>query len=158
MVYETGIKVVASNRKAYHDYHIDQKYEAGIVLAGTEIKSVRAGQINLRDSYVQIRNGEAWLMSAHIAPYDHAARENHEPRRPRKLLLHKREITRLASKAQEKGFTIIPLRIYLKGNRAKVEIALAKGKRQYDKREAIAKRDSERHMQREWRESRREGG
>jgi len=158
MAHDTEFKVVASNRKAYHDYHIDQKYEAGIVLAGTEIKSVRAGQINLRDSYVQIRNGEAWLMSAHIAPYNHAARENHEPRRPRKLLLHKREIARLAGKAQEKGFTIIPLRIYLKGNKAKVEIALAKGKRQYDKREAIAKRDSERHMQREWRESRRESG
>lgn len=158
MAHDTGIKVVASNRKAYHDYHIDQKYEAGVVLVGTEIKSVRAGQINLRDSYVQIRNGEAWLMNTHIAPYDHAARENHEPRRSRKLLLHKREIARLAGKTQEKGFTIIPLRIYLKGNKAKVEIALAKGKRQYDKREAIAKRDSERHMQREWRESRRERG
>lgn len=151
------IKAVASNRKAYHDYHIDQDYEAGIALVGTEIKSVRAGQVNLRDGYVQIREGEAWLMNVHIAPYDHANRENHEPRRDRKLLLHKREIARLQSKVQEKGFTIVPLRVYIKGNKAKVEIALARGKRQYDKRAAIASRDSERHIQREFRESRRQG-
>jgi SsrA-binding protein len=149
-------KQVASNRKAYHDYHIEQEYEAGIALAGTEIKSVRAGQVNLRDGYVQLRDGEAWLMNVHIAPYDHASRENHEPRRDRKLLLHKREIARLFSKVQEKGFTIVPLRVYFKGNKAKVEIALARGKRQYDKRDAIAERDSERQMQREWRESRRQ--
>ena len=154
---ENNFKAVASNRKAYHDYHIDQDYEAGIVLSGTEIKSVRAGQVNLRDGYVQIRAGEAWLMNVHIAPYDHANRDNHEPRRDRKLLLHKREIARLQSKVQEKGFTIIPLRVYIRGNKAKVEIALARGKRQYDKRTAIAERDNERHIQREWRESSRQG-
>ena len=153
---KSEIRVVATNRKAYHDYHIDQDYEAGIALTGTEIKSIRAGQVNLRDSYVQIRDGEAWLMNAHIAPYHHATRENHEPRRDRKLLLHKQEIARLFSRVQEKGYTIVPLRIYMKGNRAKVEIALAKGKRQYDKREAIAKRDSERQIQRELREARRQ--
>lgn len=149
------IKVIATNRKAYHDYHIDQEYEAGIALTGTEIKSVRAGRVNLRDSYVQIRQGEAWLVNAHIAPYDRAARDNHDPKRDRRLLLHKLEIARLASKVQEKGFTIVPLRMYLKGNKAKLEIALAKGKRLYDKREAIAERDSQRRVERELRESRR---
>lgn len=156
MAQKGELRAVATNRKAYHDYHIQQEYEAGLVLVGTEIKSVRAGQVNLRDGYVQIRDGEAWLLNVHIAPYDHAARENHEPRRERKLLLHKREIARLIGKVQEKGFTIIPLRVYFKGNKAKVEIALARGKREYDKREAIAGRDSERQIQREWRESRRE--
>ncbi len=155
MVRSTEIKALATNRKAYHDYTIDQEYEAGIALTGTEIKSVRAGQVNLRDSYVQIRDGDAWLMGVHIAAYDPASRENHEPRRDRRLLLHKREIARLATHVQEKGFTIVPLRIYLKGNKAKVEIALAKGKRLYDKKDAIAERDSERQVQRELSEARR---
>lgn len=158
MVRDKLIKVIATNRKAFHDYHIDQEYEAGLALTGTEIKSVRAGQVNLRDSYVQVRNGEAWLINTHIAPYDHASRENHDPRRERRLLLHKKEIFRLAGKVQEKGFTIIPLRIYLKGNKAKVEIALARGKKQYDKREAIAERDSQRQVERELREARRSRG
>lgn len=150
---KSAIRVIATNRKAYHDYHLEQTFEAGIALTGSEIKSVRAGRVNLRDSFVQIRNGEAWLVDAHIAQYEQASRENHEPKRDRKLLLHKQEIARLAGRVQEKGYTIVPLRMYLKGNLAKVEIALARGKRLYDKREAIAKRDSEREMEREWREA-----
>ncbi|MBC7242003.1 MAG: SsrA-binding protein SmpB [Anaerolineae bacterium] len=148
-----AIRVIATNRKAYHDYHLEQTFEAGIALTGSEIKSVRAGRVNLRDSFVLIRNGEAWLVDAHIAQYEQASRDNHEPKRDRKLLLHKQEIARLASRVQEKGYTIVPLRMYLKGNLAKVEIALARGKRLYDKREAIAQRDSEREMEREWREA-----
>ncbi len=150
---KSAIRVIATNRKAYHDYHLEQTFEAGIALTGSEIKSVRAGRVNLRDSFVQIRDGEAWLVDAHIAQYEQASRENHEPKRDRKLLLHKQEIARLAGRVQEKGYTIVPLRMYLKGNLAKVEIALARGKRLYDKREAIAKRDSEREMEREWRET-----
>jgi SsrA-binding protein len=149
------IKVLATNRKAYHDYTIDQVYEAGIALTGTEIKSVRAGQMNLRDSFVQIREGDAWLIGAHIAPYDQAARQNHDPQRERRLLLHKRELARLATHVQEKGFTIVLLRVYLKGRLAKIEIALAKGKRMYDKRESIARRDAARQIEREAREARR---
>ncbi len=143
-----SIKVVASNRKAQHDYHLEETLEAGIALTGTEIKSVRAGRVNLRDGYVQIKQGEAWLLNCHISPYDPASRENAEPLRPRRLLLHKRELARLQNRVAERGWTIVPLRMYLKDNRAKVEIALARGKRQYDKREAIARRDAEREMAR----------
>lgn len=150
---KSAVRVIATNRKAYHDYHLEQALEAGIALTGSEIKSVRAGRVNLRDSFVQIRDGEAWLVDAHIAQYEQASRENHEPKRDRKLLLHRQEIARLASRVQEKGYTIVPLRMYLKGNLVKVEIALARGKRLYDKREAIGKRDSEREMEREWREA-----
>lgn len=142
-------KVVATNRKAYHDYFLYDTHEAGIALTGTEIKSVRAGRVNLRDSYVQIRNGEAWLMNVHIAPYAQGSRENPDPRRARKLLLHRREIARLQSAVQEKGFTIVPLRLYLRNNRAKVEIALARGKKLYDKREALAKKEAQRMIDRE---------
>jgi SsrA-binding protein len=144
---ETG-KVLATNRKAYHDYHIEETHEAGVVLTGTEIKSVRAGSINLRDSYAQVRNGEIWLMNAHVAPYEPASRQNVDPYRDRKLLMHRKEILRLFGRVQEKGLTLIPLRVYLKKNKAKVEIGLARGKKQYDKREAIAKRDSAREIQR----------
>ena len=144
---ETG-RVLATNRKAYHDYHIDETHEAGVVLTGTEIKSVRAGSVNLRDSYAQVRNGELWLMNVHIAPYEPASRQNVDPYRDRKLLMHRKEIMRLFGRAQEKGLTLIPLRMYLKKNKAKVEIGLARGKKQYDKREAIAKRDSAREIQR----------
>jgi SsrA-binding protein len=144
-------RTIATNRKAYHDYFIDETYEAGIVLTGTEIKSVRGGRVNLRDSYVRIVNGEAWLVKAHISPYEMSARDNPKPDRDRKLLLHKEEIRRLMDRAQQKGFTIVPLRIYLRNHRAKVEIALARGKRQYDKREAISRRDAEREIEREWR-------
>jgi SsrA-binding protein len=148
----SGIKVVATNRKAYHDYTIEDTIEAGIVLIGSEIKSIRAGRANLRDSYATIQDGEVWLYNTHVAPYDPASRFGHEPRRPRKLLLHKKQIARLESRVQEKGYTLVPLRIYLKDNLAKVELALARGKRQYDKRAAIAEREAERRVQRALRE------
>ncbi|MEJ5197285.1 MAG: SsrA-binding protein SmpB [Anaerolineae bacterium] len=146
-------KVVATNRKAYHDYFLEDTYEAGIVLTGTEIKSVRAARVNLRDGFVQIRGGEAWLINVHISPYDFGNRENHEPRRERKLLLHRQEIRKLQSKVSERGWTIVPLRMYLKNGRAKVEIALVRGKRLYDKKDAIAERDADRELRRtikEW--------
>ncbi len=145
-------KTVATNRKAYHDYAIEDTIEAGLVLIGSEIKSIRASRVNLRDSYAAIQDGEVWLRNVHIAVYDPASRYGHEPRRARKLLLHKRQIARLANRIQEKGYTLVPLRIYLRDNRAKVELALARGKRQYDKREAIAKREDERQVQRALRE------
>lgn len=142
-------KTIATNRKARHDYFIDETYEAGIVLTGTEIKSARAGRVNLRDSYVQVRNGELWLIDAHIAPYKQAGRGSHEPKRPRKLLMQRREINHFQSKVQEKGYTIVPLRFYLKNNKwAKVQIALARGKKLYDKRQAIRERDAQREMER----------
>jgi SsrA-binding protein len=143
------IKTIATNRKARHDYHLYDTYEAGLVLTGTEIKSVRAGRVNLRDSYVAIRGGEAWLMNTHITPYSAGSRQNPDPVRDRKLLLHRREIDRLQSAIQEKGLTVIPLRMYLRDNRAKVEIALARGKRVYDKRAAIERREAERRIRRE---------
>jgi SsrA-binding protein len=143
-----GKKVLATNRRATHDYFIEDTFEAGIVLAGSEIKSIRAGRVNLRDSYGQVKNGELWLINMHVAPYDPASRENHEPRRPRKLLMHRREIARLAGKIQERGYTLVPLRLYLKNNWAKVELGLARGKRQYDKRRAIADRDAQREIDR----------
>lgn len=146
------IRVVASNRKAYHDYTIEDTIEAGIVLIGSEIKSIRAGRANLRDGYAAIENGEVWMHNVHIAPYDPASRYGHEPRRKRKLLLHKREIARLGRRVQEKGYTLVPVRLYLRGNLAKVELALARGKRQYDKRAAIAERDARRRAERAIRE------
>ncbi|HUW14079.1 MAG TPA: SsrA-binding protein SmpB [Anaerolineae bacterium] len=142
------IKTVATNRKAFRDYEILDRFETGIVLTGTEIKSLRSGRANLRDSYATVRNGEVWMINAHISPYTHGNRENHEPRRERKLLLHRKEISRLVGKVQEKGWTMVPLRIYLKGPRAKVELALVRGKRLYDKRREIAKRDFDREVQR----------
>lgn len=146
-----GIKIVAKNRKASHEYFLLDTYEAGLVLQGSEIKSIRAGQISLAEAYVQVDGSEAWLMDAHIAPYTQASIYNHEPRRPRKLLLHKVEIRRLWNEVRKKGVTIIPTKVYLKEGRAKVEIALAKGKKLYDKREAIAKRDLQREMERKGR-------
>ncbi len=141
-------KIVAVNRKAYHDYFVEETYEAGIVLTGTEIKSIRAGRVNLQDSYAQVKEGEVLLLNAHIAPYEHAGYTNHEPRRPRKLLLHRHQIRRLAGKIAVGGYTLIPLRLYLKGGLAKVEIGLAKGKKLYDKRAAIAEREAQREMER----------
>jgi len=141
-------KTLVTNRQARREYFIEEKYEAGLVLTGSEIKSVRAGRANLRDSYVTIREGEAWLLNCHIAPYKQASYEGHEPKRERKLLLHGHQINRLAGKVQAKGYTIVPLRLYLKNNRAKVEIALARGKKLYDKREALAKRQAEREIER----------
>jgi SsrA-binding protein len=143
-----GIKVVANNRKASHDFFLLDKYEAGLVLTGSEIKSVRAGRISLAEAYVTIEKGEAWLMDAHIAPYNEASSFNHEPRRPRKLLLHRKEIAELDDEISKKGMTVVPLKVYLKDGLAKVEIAIAKGKKLYDKRQAIAKRDAEREMER----------
>ena len=142
------IKIIAKNRKARHDYHIEDTLEAGMVLTGSEIKSIRAGQINLRDSYATIRNGEAWLINAHIAPYKQASHQNHEPRRDRKLLLHRREINRLIGKLQEKGLTLVPLKLYLKNGRAKVEMGLARGKKPYDKRQTLRESDDRRQMDR----------
>jgi len=141
-------KVVATNRKAYHEYSFQDTFEAGLVLRGTEIKSIRGGRVSLQEGYVLFENGEAWLVNVHIAPYEPASRENHDPKRKRKLLLHRREIDRLSARVQEKGLTVIPLRLYLKDGRAKLEIGLGRGKKQYDKRETIARRDSERQVQR----------
>src|SRR5512142_2167733 len=143
-----NVKVVATNRKAYHDYKVEETHEAGVVLTGTEIKSVRAGSVNLRDSYAQVRNGEMWMMNVHIAPYEPASRQNADPYRDRKLLMHRGEIMRLMGKVQEKGLTLVPLRMYLKQNHAKIEVGLVRGKKLYDKRQAIAKRESAREMER----------
>ncbi len=140
------IKTVVTNRKAYHNYHIQDSLEAGIVLTGTEIKSIRSGRVNLGDAYVRAENGELWLVNAHIARYEAASYLSHEPRRPRKLLLHRKQINSLTSKMLERGFTLIPLRLYIKDSSAKVEIALAKGKKLYDKRESIARREMEREV------------
>jgi len=146
-----SIKVVATNRKAKHNYFILETYEAGISLLGSEIKSVRAGQISIKESYVRIDGEEAWLVDAHISPYIQANRYNHEPRRPRKLLLHKNEIYSLYDDIRKKGVTIIPIRVYIKNGKAKVEIAMARGKRKYDKRQEIAKQDAQREIERQMR-------
>jgi SsrA-binding protein len=142
------VKVIATNRKARHDYLIEDTFEAGLVLTGSEIKSVRAGQVNLRDSYATLRNNEVWLINVHIAPYHQASYQNHEPRRDRKLLMHRREINRLTGKLQEKGLTLIPLQIYLKNKWAKVELGLARGKKLYDKRQTMRERDDRRQIAR----------
>jgi SsrA-binding protein len=142
-------KIVCQNRKAQHDYFILDQYEAGMVLLGTEVKSLRLGRANLKDSHADIRSGEVFLDNMHIGAYPFSAHGNHDPIRPRKLLLHKDEIKRLTGKVKEKGQTLIPLKVYFKGGKAKVTLALAKGKRKYDKREAIRKRDERRDMERE---------
>ena len=143
-----AVKTIATNRKARHDYHIFDTFEAGMALTGTEIKSIRAGRVSLRDSYATVKEGELWLQNAHIAPYDQGTYANHEPRRPRKLLMHRREINRIAGKLLEKGFTLVPLRLYLKNNLAKVELGLARGKKQYDKRAALRQRETRREIDR----------
>ena len=145
---ENAFKVITVNRQAYHDYTVERTVEAGISLVGTEIKSIRDGKVNLRGSYALIRQGEVWLENAHIAVYDFGNRNNHEPLRRRKLLLHRREIEQLEAKVATKGLTLIPLKLYLKGGRAKVELGLCRGKKLYDKREAIAERDVKREMER----------
>lgn len=137
-------KVVATNREAWHNYHILETYEAGIQLTGTEVKSARAGRVNLKESYVIVRDGEAWLLNAHISQYSHGNRQNHDPIRDRRLLLHKREIFRLQSKIQEKGLTIVPTKLYFKGNLIKCELGIAKGKKLYDKRADDARKTQER--------------
>jgi SsrA-binding protein len=146
---DDDIKVIATNRQASHNYFLEDRFEAGIALVGSEIKSVRNGQVQIREAYVETQGGKPMLLNAHIATYDPAARANHDPLRPRRLLLHKKEIKKMAEKVQLKGYTIVPLRMYLSKGRAKLEIALARGKRQYDKRQAIAERDSQREIQRE---------
>ena len=139
-------KTITVNRKAYHDYHILESLEAGIVLTGTEIKSIRAGRVNIRDAYARPADGELWLFNAHIAAYEAGSHYNHEPNRPRKLLLHRKQINSLTSKVLEKGLTLVPLKLYIKDSIAKVEVALAKGKKLYDKRESIARRETEREI------------
>ena len=151
-----SIKSVAENRRARHDYHIHETFEAGIVLTGTEIKSLRGGRANLTDSYARIENGELFLISAHISPYDQGNRFNHEPRRNRKLLMHKSEILRLLGKTREKGYTLVPLKIYLSHGLAKVELALASGKDLYDKRQSAAEKDAKREVERTLRDRQRE--
>jgi SsrA-binding protein len=140
------IKTIATNRKAYHNYQIQESLEAGIALTGTEIKSVRAGRVSLGEAYVRPEKGELWLLNAHIARYEAGSYLSHQPTRPRKLLAHRKEINSLTSKIQEKGLTIVPLKLYIKDSRVKVEIGLAKGKKLYDKRESIARRDLEREI------------
>ena len=148
MVKSDHEKLVASNRKAFHDFFIEDTYEAGLALVGTEVKSLRDGKANLRDSYAEIRKGQLYLVGVHISPYEQGNLANHDPLRPRKLLLHKSEIDRIAIKVREKGYTIVPTRIYFKGSLAKVEIGLARGKRQYDKRADLAKKDAARDVER----------
>lgn len=145
---KTNDRALASNRLAFYNYEILDRYEAGLVLTGTEIKSLRAGKVDLRDAYARVQNREMWLVNAYIAPYASASFYNHDPRRSRKLLLHKDEISRLSGAAHEKGLTIVALRIYIKNHVAKVELALAKGKRQYDKRRAIMDRDLDQEARR----------
>lgn len=141
-------RTVVSNRKAFHDYSILESYEAGIALKGTEVKSIRQSNANLQDSYAEIKNGEVWLHGMHISPFEKGNINNHDPKRDRKLLMHKSEIRRLVGRAVEKGLTLVPLRVYFKNNRVKVELALARGKKSFDKREAIAKREIERDLRR----------
>jgi len=143
-----AIKTVATNRKAYHNYHIGDRVEAGIALSGTEIKSIRAGRVSLGDAYVRPEGGELWLLNAHIARYEASSYLSHEPTRPRKLLLHRKQIDNLTSKVSERGLALVPLKLYIKDSIAKVEVALAKGKKLYDKRESIARRETEREMER----------
>ena len=143
-------KIVVRNRKAAHEYFILDRYEAGIVLKGTEVKSLRQGNANLQDGYAVVKDGEVWLIGLHISPFEKGNINNHDPKRDRKLLLHKQEIRRMFGKLSQKGLTLVPLRIYFNKKVAKVELAVARGKKDYDKREAIAKRDAERHMRREY--------
>jgi SsrA-binding protein len=143
-----AIKIVATNRKAYHNYHLSDPVEAGIALTGTEIKSIRDGKANITDAYIRPEKGEFWLLNAYIARYDPGSYMSHEPTRARKLLLHRRQIAELTSRMQEKGFTLVPLKLYIKGSLAKVEMALAKGKKLYDKREAIARSETNREIER----------
>lgn len=147
-----GIKVISTNRRATHEYHLNTRYEAGLVLTGTEIKSIRQSKVDLRRGYARVQQGEVWLYDVHIAQYEQGNRENHEPERPRKLLLRKKEIVKLERETQEKGVTLIPTRLYLKDGRAKVEIAVAQGKKLYDKRSDIAKKDAQRQVERALRE------
>lgn len=145
---EEGIKIVCQNRKAFHDFDIMETVEAGIALLGTEVKALREGRANLKDSYAKVKRGEVFLYGMHISPYSHGGFSNHDPERPRKLLLHKREILRLGGKVQEKGFSIVPTKVYFRKGKAKVELALVKGRKLHDKREAIKRKEEAREMDR----------
>ncbi len=152
---QTGEKLIASNKKALHEYFIVQKLEAGLVLTGTEVKALRDGKANLKDAYVIFKNGEAYLFGLHISPYSHGNIQNHEPDRTRKLLLHKRELDKLHGQTAEKGLTVVPLRLYFKGARVKTEIAVVRGKKQYDKRDSERSRELDREAQQAMKERRR---
>ena len=152
MAAKTGTKLISNNKKAYHDYFIEETYECGIELFGTEVKSLRQGHCSLNEAYVRIQNEEVFVYGMHISPYEKGNIFNKDPLRVKKLLMHKKEIRRLVGKVTEKGFTLIPLQVYFKGGRVKVEIALAKGKKLYDKRDSIAKKDADREMERSFRE------
>ena len=152
MAHQTGIKVIAQNRKAYHDYFIEEKLECGIALFGTEVKSIRQGRINLKEGWAQIRNGEVWVEGMHISLYEQGNQFNRDPLRPKKLLLHRSEIRKLNGEVDRQGYTLIPLEVYLKEGRVKLQLGLCKGKQAHDKRDAIAKRDSDREIRRVLRE------
>ncbi len=151
-----GDKPIATNRKAWHDFEILETHEAGLVLKGTEVKSLREGQVNFKDSYASLANAEAWLVGCHIAPYHHGSDANHDADRTRKLLLHRREISRLIGKVAERGLTLVPLRLYFKNGRAKVELGLARGKKLHDKRQALRERDARREIAQDARQRQRD--
>jgi SsrA-binding protein len=148
MPIQKGIKIIAENRKAFHDYFIDERFECGVALSGTEVKSLRAGKVNLKDSYCQVKDGEIFLIGVHISPYDHGNRFNLDPMRSRKLLMHKREIIRLYSKTKEDGLTLVPTKCYFKDSKVKFEIGLARGKKNYDKRDTEAQKQAKRDIER----------
>ncbi|MBR5973873.1 MAG: SsrA-binding protein SmpB [Clostridiales bacterium] len=145
---QRGIKIIAENRKAFHDYYIEEKYEAGVVLSGTEVKSLRAGRVNLKDSYVQVKEGEMFLIGVHISPYDHGNRYNLDPMRTRKLLMHKNEIIRLYTTVKQDGLTLVPTKCYFRDGKVKFEIGLARGKKNFDKRDAAAEKTAKRDIDR----------
>lgn len=148
MAKEVGTKIISQNKKAYHDYFVDEKYEAGIELFGTEVKSIRAGNVNLKDAYCDIKNGELFVVGMHISPYEHGNIFNKDPMRNKKLLMHKREIMKLHGLVAQKGFALVPLSLYFSGSRVKVEVGLCRGKKMYDKRDSIAKHDADREIER----------
>ena len=149
---KSGVKIAAQNRKAYHDYFVEEKYEAGIELAGTEVKSIRAGTLNLKDAWCSVKDGELFVNQMHISPYDHGNIFNRDEKRPRRLLMHKREIMRLYGKVKQDGYSLIPLSVYFKGSRVKVKVGLCKGKKLYDKRASAAERDAKRQIERAMKE------
>ena len=148
MAKEVGTKIISQNKKAYHDYFVDEKYEAGIELFGTEVKSIRAGNVNLKDAYCDVKNGELFVVGMHISPYEHGNIFNKDPMRNKKLLMHKREIMKLHGLVAQKGFALVPLSLYFSGSRVKVEVGLCRGKKMYDKRDSIAKHDADREIER----------
>ena len=148
MPHQQGIKVIATNKKAFHDYFVEERYECGVALFGTEVKSVRLGKVNLKESWAQVRKGEVWVEGMHISPYEQGNIFNRDPLRPKKLLLHKKEIRKLDSLVMRQGYTLVPLGVYLKDGRMKIQLGLCKGKQLHDKRDSMAKRDSDREIQR----------